>query len=322
MFLGTSENGTLFDDLDFLAYHPEGRFDVRHLLFYEGDSLIGLLAAAIVTNSDGTRSLQAPYGASTGGVVLPRRVSPQQAVDLCIRLTLLAPELGVDHIDLRIAPSIYSRNPSELLSFALASSGFKLIKRWLTMSIPLPSPGSDVFKAIPGSKRRKYIRSTLKNGVAVAESTADSLRDFYEVLLENRAMKGAVPTHSLEELQRLFELKPDRFKLYVATFEDLIIGGTVMFDVTDRVTYSFYPCHAAAYNHLGPTGAVFVKVMEDYCARGFRYVDMGPTGWYDFESGMYRLPAGLTFFKQEMGGIGFCRDAWRWTRHPAAAPTS
>jgi hypothetical protein len=35
-FLRDSNNGTLFHDLEFLAYHPRGKYDFRHLVALRG----------------------------------------------------------------------------------------------------------------------------------------------------------------------------------------------------------------------------------------------------------------------------------------------
>jgi hypothetical protein len=65
-FLEASNNGTLFHDLDFLAYHPLERFDTHHLMFRQNGKLIALLPAAIVSEPDDRRFLKSPYGASVG----------------------------------------------------------------------------------------------------------------------------------------------------------------------------------------------------------------------------------------------------------------
>jgi len=61
-FVASGVNGTVFHSQDFLDYHPPGRFDFRHLMFYDGDTLVAVLPGAVKE-----RSYVSPSGASFGG---------------------------------------------------------------------------------------------------------------------------------------------------------------------------------------------------------------------------------------------------------------
>ncbi|HET9135655.1 MAG TPA: GNAT family N-acetyltransferase, partial [Candidatus Kapabacteria bacterium] len=42
-FVDRSMNGTVFHKQQFLEYHPEGRFDFHHLMFFQGEHLVAVL---------------------------------------------------------------------------------------------------------------------------------------------------------------------------------------------------------------------------------------------------------------------------------------
>ena len=134
-FLAASANGTLFHDIDFLAYHPPGRFEFHHLLFYRKGVLIALLPAGIAS-SGGWQVLESPAGASIGGFVLAPGLSALVLIDLCRSVQEYVQSKGWGGIEMRIPPAIYQQVPTDALGFALAATRFSLVRRALTICVP------------------------------------------------------------------------------------------------------------------------------------------------------------------------------------------
>jgi hypothetical protein len=311
-FLAASANGTLFHDLAFLAYHPAGRFDFHHLLFSRKGVLCALLPAA-VSMVEGTRMLVSPAGASIGGFALAPGLSPLVLIDLCRSVQDYARGKGWDGIEMRIPPGIYHREPNDGLGFALAATGFSLVRRWLTICIPLPEDVSRITEAIPKKRRIAYLKSAEKEGVTVLQAGPERLDDFYPVLLKSQARHQAMPAHTLAELRDLFARKPGRFRLFLCDHAGRAAGGTLVFELNDRVAYTFYICHDEAFEDVNPAAVAILHAMEEYTRRGFRYLDLGPSGNVRLDTRQHTLNTGGAFFKQKLGGVGFCRDTWRWT---------
>jgi len=306
-FLDASDNGTLFHDLRFLDYHPPGKFDTHHLLFRAAQHIVAVLPAALVSESDGRRWLKSPYGASVGGFVLPPRQHGAQTIALVVALQDYASTLGCAGIEMRLAPNVYCRYPNDNLSFALTNAGFSLVRRWLSHVITLPAHAADVLDNVPTRCRRRYVRCAAQRGVALVPATADRLPEFYPILERNRAKHGARPTHSLADLQRLYELVSERLGLFLCELNGRPIGGAFLLELNPRVVYWSYLCHDEQYEEYRPPTLTTVRVLEHYAARGFRYLDFGPSTFDDFS-----VNHGLAKFKEEMGGVGLCRDTWRW----------
>lgn len=309
-FLATSNNGTLFHDLDFLSYHPPGRFETHHLVFRRDGESVALLPAAIVAEGDDKRYLKSPYGASVGGLVLPLGQSAETVLILIDRLQGHACAMGLDGIEMRLGPHLYMRQPDEHLGFALAAQGFRLVQRWLTHVLALPDDPAAVLK-LPSRRKAEYVRAAERKGAVPREVGPEYLEDFYAMLCRNRAKHGAVPTHSLPELRALFQKVPQAVRMFLCFIESKIAAGTLVFEVNAHVAYNFYPCHEDVYEYrpYHPAPLLAVHVAKHYAARQFRYLDLGPSTFDDFT-----LNRGAAFFKEGLGAKGFCRDTWRWER--------
>lgn len=305
-FLLKSNNGTLFHDLDFLAYHAEGRFDEHHLMFYRSGRLVALLPAAIVSEPDGRNFLKSPYGASVGGFVIPAHVGIETVLDIISSTQSYAGGIGLHGIELRLGPNIYHHEPNSLIDFCLTYHSFRLTRRWLTFVIPLYSSHTHL-SGIVYSKSKKYdIRTNLKKGVSPSEADHKKLDEFYDMLLETLSRHNASPTHSKAELQDIFNKVSGRVRLFLCSYNDIEIAGVLVFMLNACTAYTYYICEKDRFKKMcGP--AVLIAYIADQLAReGIEHLDLGPS------ASTYHLNRGAVFFKEGLGSEGFCRDEWRW----------
>lgn len=300
-FLHASNNGTIFHDLDFLAYHPPDRFDVHHLLFRRRGNLLALFPAAIVRH-ESKAVLRSPYGASVGGFVTREGVRLDECLELVDALVEYATGVGVDAVEMTTVPTIYHATPHHHLDFALFTQGFTYVRRLLVSALDLASIVGDPMDAFEG-RMRTAIRKALKAGVMVAES--DQWRAFYDILLENKAKHGATPTHTLEELLDLKQRLPERVRLYLGYAEGRPVAGVLVFICNRRVATTFYICHLASYQACNPVSLVLHQVVQEYWRQGFRYLDLGPSVAPDMA-----VQWGVLKFKESLGTRGYFRDTW------------
>jgi|SRR5579863_1923 len=305
-FLRRSDNGTLFHDLDFLSYHSPGKFEACHLRFLQRGKLIALLPAAVVNFDDDRYFLQSPYGASVGGLVLPPGLSVDTGLELVRCLKNFVTAQGLHGIEMRIGPSVYSREPNDLLSFSLMANGFHLTHRWLSFVIPIGFAGSNPAESLLSSRTMTYVRRHLKEGLVPREVGIDRLDDFYRILIENWDRHQARPTHDRDELTRIFEYVPGRARLFLCAYDEMEIAGALIFILNDRVAYTMYPCQSDRHRELHSPAVLISYVMECLAKEGIKYLDMGPS------ASDQHLNSGAAFFKQRLGAHGFCRDTWRW----------
>ena len=168
----------------------------------------------------------------------------------------------------------------------------------LTHVINLPASPQDVASQLVCKRCRNYIRRALEQGLDVAAVGPEYLPTFYRVLERNRAKHGARPTHGLADLQRIFDLTPDRVRLFACNWRDEMIAGALVFELNPRVAYLFYLCHEDQFAALRAATVVTLRVAQHYSGRGVRYLDMGPTSFDDLQ-----MNEGLARFKEEMGAV-------------------
>jgi hypothetical protein len=307
-FLQQSNNGTLFHDLDFLAYHAAEQFNTHHLLFREDGKWVALLPAALAVDDEGRRILKSPYGASVGGFALPRRQSAETTHSLVARLQEYAAASAFDGIEMRVSPHIYLREPNDHLSYALSANGFQLSHRWLCHSVALATESQDTLAQFKRGKQRD-IRAGLRRNLQPREVAADMLKEFYDLLLATETKHGAKPTHRLEELEDLFRRVPNRLRLFLCARSGREFAGVLVFVLNSVAAYTFYICQDESGDEPYATTVLVAYIAQKFGTDGFRHLDLGPSSFDDFT-----LNRGLVFFKEGFGARGFCRDSWRWVR--------
>jgi hypothetical protein len=88
--LATSKNATLFHDLDFLAYHPPGKYDFRHLVALRRSRIDAVIPGAL--SADGV--FVSPAGASIGGPAMRKSIPVGACLHLIEALQLYCKSAG------------------------------------------------------------------------------------------------------------------------------------------------------------------------------------------------------------------------------------
>lgn len=301
-FVWGANNGTLFHTRQFLDYHPPDRFVDRSLLFCKGERIVAVLPA-VEWHEKGAKSLLSHRGASYGGPVVRDDLSVREAFDLVRALLLWARDNRYDSIDLTLVPQIYYRRPSNYIDFALIQNGFSYRKREISSVIPLNMDRREILNTFRESSRRA-VRRAYKLGVKVQESTRYDL--FYQILKKNlRLRHNVTPTHTLEELDVLRRLFPERIKLFAAEHHGRMAAGVVIFICNPQVVLAFYISHDEAMQNVRGVNALFHAIIDWGITSGFLYLDFGiftvneDPNW------------GLARFKESFGAQGVFRDSLR-----------
>jgi hypothetical protein len=306
MFVRESNNGTLFHDLDFLAYHPPDRFSTHHLKFESNQNTVALMPAAIVAEPDGRRMLKSPYGGSVGGPVIPIGQHFDTTFEIVQALREYVRLLGLDGVEIRLAPSVYMQQPNENLGFALIAQGFQLRRRWLCPFMFLPDNPAALLDGFVKTTARK-VRSAIKSGLAVRQVDCGRVDEFYSILLEDKANHKAVPTHTFEEVVNLLRRLPQRVRLFLCEKGDQPVAGMLLLMLNPRVAYAFYLCQRNESRKLHPAPFTVFSVARELIGEGVPYLDLGPSTEDDMVPNN-----GVTVFKERLGARGFCRDTWVW----------
>lgn len=298
-FLRESNNGTVFHSLEFLAYHPAGRFPFHHLMFYAGDSLLAVLPGGVV---DGV--FRSPLGASFGGIVTRPGVSLAEADAVVKALLRHAAAEGWREIRLVPPMQVYSRTFDETLEYALLYNGFQALPGLFSSVIDLRRVKG---KADLSKNTRHKVNKALNKGVTVREGL--DLESFYPILLENKAKFGVAPTHTLEELRRIEQLLPGMMTLFLAYVDGRPVAGELLFAANPACVLNFYTMHLYEYRNHFPVNLLVEHALGWCAGKGFAYYDYG-VSQDTFHSDPMEPSWPLIRFKESMEAAGCIRKAY------------
>jgi hypothetical protein len=301
-FVPRTNNGTIFHTQTFLNYHPEGKFNHKHLIFEDRGKWLGVLPGAIIMR-DGKRIHASHPGASFGGIALLSDVGVKEAYRMVDLWVEWAKGNKLEGLEFTRVPFIYYEFPEEHVDFAFVKHGGKAVKRELTATLHLEKTDEETFaRFIP--EARTATRKAEKAGVSV--DWEGSIPEFYKILKSNLyARHNVEPTHSLEELLDLQRRFPGKIHQFNAVRNGEAIAGVTIFEVTPRGVIAFYISHDQTAQEFRPLNFLFWEIFKWSISRGFE--------WFDF--GTYTLNMepnfGLARFKESFGAKGIFRDTLR-----------
>jgi hypothetical protein len=300
--LGDSNNATLFHDLDFLAYHPPGKYDFRHLVALRRHRIDAVIPGGLSADE----VFVSPSGASVGGPAIRNSIPADESLRLVEALQLYCKSAGWQGIELTLPPPVYSNEPDQMMEFALHVKGFQLIHRWMPLLIPLDPKKDSHSEHIFRERQRRYVRACQRKGVAVTEYGPEGLRAFLELLDETHTRLKALPTHTPTELESLFDRVPSHLRIWSAHLEGVVIASMLLFVLNRKICNTFYLCDRASHRSFHGATVLLAHVIDVLASRGFRYLDMGPS------ASSAHFNHGVVSFKESLGARAFCRDRWRW----------
>lgn len=306
-FVLRSMNGTAFHLQQFLAYHPAGKFDFHHLLFFDRDRLVAVLPGGF---SKDHKNFESPMGASYGSFVV-------EDIDAATALAIVwafedhIEALGVQEVFLTSAPVLYQPVLSQNLDFALLYCGYAYQRHYISHITQLPENSDPAEAFDPIAKR--YIRraKTHYPGVTIEEVTPanfeSALEEFYPIIVSNKARRDAKPTHSLDDLKKLNALLPELIKLWLLRLDGELIAGSLIFLPNKRVPLSFYPMMRYEFSDVRPIYLLSEVMMRWAQTNGYRYFDLGVSQDTSDENPMTpALP--LIDFKEKFNSRGILRS--------------
>lgn len=177
----------------------------------------------------------------------------------------------------------------------------------MPLLIPLDRDQKDNhYQRLFRQSQRSYVRACRGKGVVVTEAGIEGLREFLELREETYARLEALPTHTPEEIERLFRLIPARLRIWSAKLGETTIASVLLFVLNHNICTSFYICDRASHRQFHGVTVLFAEAIEVLARRGFRYLDLGPS------ASSAHFNQGVARFKESLGAKAFCRDRWRW----------
>ncbi len=295
-----SRNGGIFQERDFLSYHPEGKFKDASLLFFEKGTLMAVFPAAIIQENGKMKVVSHP-GSSCGGLIFQFSATLQQVLEILESMIAYYQQNNIDSIEIRLSEPIFNAIPDEELRYLLWHRGFTIKSQEISTCVKLTE--SRLWEKLCRKRNLSYIKQQEKDGVKIVET--NDVDKVYPVIEMNLKVRyNRIPTHSREELMRLKEIYPDRIHYWIATKEDQVLGILVLFDVNTTGVHSFYIAKNEQYENVKAMPLLFHKAFEHYCRQGYAWFNFG------ISSRGEQIKWGILEFKENVGGRATARQIW------------
>lgn len=299
--LNKSMNGTFLQTRKFINYHPEGRFQDRSLCVKKGEELVAAVMGCEIMD-EGKRTFFAHKGSTFGGITVSEKIYSASAInELMEVLHLFLRETGFEKIYLKMVPTAYQKENTDLLDYFLYKNGY-ICYNELNYFMHLDRYRSDVISQFSSSKRRDY-RYSLKNSLQFKLlETRDEIAQFYEVLKLNLAKLNLHAVHSLEDL---YDLKFNRFdekiQFYGVYLEEKMIAGSMIFVFDGKIFHTQYLSSDEQYLKMFPMDFLITNLIQTAVEQNMELFSFGIC---TEDQGRY-LNLGLSRFKEGFG-TEFC----------------
>ena len=207
---------------------------------------------------------------------------------------------NIDEVKITLPPTLYNDSMISKISHSLESLGFELAYRDLNSHINLNENEVD---RLP-SKTKKGVRSSKKyNNTMMQAITLEDKQRTYNIIKENRAMKGYPLRMSWDQVSAtISEVAEADFFIAQTDGEDA--AAAIVFEVANDIAQVIY----WGGNYFGEKSHVMYylpfEIMKYYKLKGFRYLDIGPSS----EDGM--VSNGLNDYKQMIGCVNTLKETW------------
>jgi hypothetical protein len=274
-----------------MDYHDDRFVDASVLVFDDG-RLVAALPANRVENE-----VVSHGGLTFGGMIS----SPSMGAGGMLRAFDVGLELlrqsGVERLVYKPVPHAYHVVPAEDDLYALFRAGGDLVGRDLSSAIRMD-------ERLAYSKGR---RSTLKRarsaGLSIAHS--ESFATFVDLAAANLQRHGAAPTHSSDELALLASRFPDNIKLTVATLDEVVVAGVVVYE-TPVLVHTQYIASSELGKEVGAVDVIIDTLIDGY-SKSKRWFEFGIS---TTEAGA-QLNVGLLRNKESYGARALVYDRYR-----------
>lgn len=291
-------NGEFINTLEYLSYHPQGRFQDDSIIVIDKGSgnIKGIMMAA---TQDQNSCIISHPGTTFAGPILSRK-EKVSSLNLCLDCIFSYYEKKYKEIQIKLRPSIYDSQPMEFIHYYLLKHNYRFGMMALANIIDLKKVDTvEKLFNLYTSKRRNNVNKALKNKQYHIEKLSNINKEIWEQINLNLDSKyNAHTTHSFEEINKLYQMFPNEIEAHVALRDDKTYGAFMLAFKYKNVFHTQYL--DVNYNVASECPHIFLlhDMFLEARKQGFFYFSFGAS---TEERGEY-LNQGLYNYKQEYGG--------------------
>jgi len=289
-FVKKAKNSHFFFQREYMEYHADRFMDYSLLVLDHKEKIISILPANKKENN-----LYSHQGITFGSFIVNDKMKTETMLEIFDILKDFLKEARIERLIYKCIPYIYHIKPSEEDRYALFINDAKLIRRDVTTTIDLEN------KIKYQEQRKRAIKKAIKNELVFEESK--NFKSYWNILEETlNAQHDAKPVHSLEEIKMLANLFPDNIKLFVASKDNTVLGGTLVFE-NEIIVHTQYLANSFEGRNIGALDFVIDKLINEVY-QDKKYFDFGIS---NEDAGRY-LNNGLIAQKEGFGARAVAHD--------------
>lgn len=286
-FLKLSKYHHFFFKRDFIDYNT--KLNDFSLMFYKKNKLFALMPANIDKKG---KILSTHDGLSFAGLIKSKDCKLFDQIEIFEELLSFATKKGINKINYKLIPFIYSNNNSEEDKFLLNFLGFKLSKCEISSYINTCS------QKIFSERKKRNIKKFIKNKKNFFISTStEYLPDYWHVLENLLGSFKTKPTHNLEQISSLVKNFPENIKSYNIINNDTlrVLSGIILF-INEDVVHTQYIASTSEGKKICSNDYLISYLIEKYKEK--KYFSIGRSTDTNFA---YNINNGLLKSKEEFG---------------------
>ena len=313
-FIERSNNGTIFHKQKFLSYHITRSFQDHSLLFKKRGRIIAVFPAA-KQQKKSKKILFSHPGASFGGIVY-RNLTYEDCQKILELIEKEALENNFDDIFIIQPPTVFCKYQNdEIVDYCLRRRNYNSNENYLTSVLLVEQNVNNQIRKICKNKNRSegyYNKLIEKNSLSF--KWVSRFDDFYPILIKNKNKHNALPTHSLEELEKLRLLFPNDV-LQLMLYKNDAIGGMTIFRANQKCIIIFYSMFDYKYNNLQPITLLMQYLIRWSNKNNIKIIDYGvshqPSRTKSSSTAkLLELNKSLIRFKEEFGCFASIRNTY------------
>lgn len=285
-FVDASKNGTFLFRRGYMDYHSDRFRDCSLVARNEKGKIVALLPA----NADG-EVLWSHAGLTFGGWIGGYKdFDVISLMGIQREANRFLHDRGFRELRYRPVPYIYDRYPAQEDRYVLFRNNARMEVSQVSIAVDLLSDAG------PDAAMRRKARQAAAARLEIVEST--DLQAYWGILSGVLQERYAVrPVHSLDEIKMLRERFPGNIRLFAATLEGEMLGGSLLY-ISGGVVHAQYIAASPEGKRLNALPLLFSELIEKSRKAGYRWFDFGTC---NEQAGRY-LNEGLARQKISFGG--------------------
>lgn len=234
---------------------------------------------------------QSPLKAPYGGFDFNADIQNEMLFDFVKFVEQQLKKLGATKIIIKLALRLIKEKEFVFVEDSLLKSGFQILRKEEGCILKVTESYAE---HIHYSKRKRLNKAVRNNFQFITAEIAE-LTMVYLFLQRCRKEKMYTLSISLEEMNDLGRVFPDKVLVFVARDGDKLVAASICIRINNEVLYDFYHDHDSAYDEFSPV-VFLVKGIHDYCnANQIPLLDLGTAMTDD------SVNTGLLKFKLQLG---------------------